>query len=77
MAHALLSVAFEGSSLDEVWAEEPLEQLQVFQHEELVLWDPSDLAADSPLLESGYPMHVWDLAGMLSSAYKKIKLYIH
>ena len=25
MAHALLSVAFEGSSLDEVWAEEPLE----------------------------------------------------
>jgi len=39
--------------------------------------NPSDLAADCPLLETGYPMHVWDLAGMLSSAYKKIKLFVY
>ena len=30
--------------------------------------NPTDLAADCPLLETGYSMHKWDLAGMLSSA---------
>jgi len=39
--------------------------------------NPSDLAADCPLLETGYPMQIWDLAGMLSSAYKKIKLFVY
>jgi len=39
--------------------------------------NPSDLAADCPLLETGYPMQIWDLAGMLCSAYKKIKLFVY
>ena len=33
--------------------------------------NPFDLAADCPLSEAGYAMHLWDLAGMLCSAYKK------
>jgi len=40
----------------------------------------SDLAADCPLLEAGYPVHIWDLAGMLCSAYKKKtknKFFVH
>jgi len=81
LAHAF-GVAVEGNSLAEVWAGDPPEQVQVFQREELVVWDsphhldgmsfsggnPSDLAADCPLLEAGYPIHVWDPAGMLGSA---------
>ena len=90
LAHAF-GVAVEGNSLAEVWAGDPPEQVQVLQHEELVVWDsphrldgmsfsggnPSDLAADCPLLETGYPIHVWDPAGMLGSAYKKIKLPVY
>ena len=86
LAHAF-GVAVEGNSLAEVWAGDPPEQVQVLQHEELVVWDsphrldgmsfsggnPSDLAADCPLLETGYPIHVWDPAGMLGSAYIKKK----
>ena len=91
MAHALLGVVVEGSSLAEVWAEEAVEELQFFQYEELLVQDsphhlygvsflgvnPSDLAADCPLTENGYPMHICDLAGMLSSAYKNLKLFVY
>ena len=38
--------------------------------------NPSDLAADCPLLETGYPVHIWNLAGMLCFAYKKKKQII-
>ena len=37
----------------------------------------SDLAANCPLLEIGYPIHVWNVAGMLSYACKKIKLFVY
>ena len=36
----------------------------------------SDLPADCPLLETGYPVDIWNLAGMLCSAYKKTN-YLH
>jgi len=89
LAHAF-GVVLEGSSLAEVWAEEAMELF--FQHEELVVWDSphhmdrlsfsggnsSDLSADCPLLEAGYPVHIWNLAGMLCSAYKKKnKLFLY
>jgi hypothetical protein len=38
--------------------------------------NPSDLAADSPLLETWYPMRIWDLNGMLCSAYKQNQIFL-
>ena len=39
--------------------------------------NPMDLAAACPLLETGYPMHITDVAVMLGSACKKIKLFVY
>jgi len=64
-----------------------LEQVKGFQDGELMVWDslrhvdgirfsgryPSELNADCPLLEDGYPNYVWNSVGLLCSAYKTKK----